>query len=170
MTSINSKLENTRKPRVHIKYEVETENGTIEKELPFVIGVMGDFSGNPTSPLKPVKERKFIRLNKDNFNEVMRGQNPGISTVVDNALKNDGSKMAIDLHFNKLQDFEPANIVEQVPALKKLRQARDQLRDLLSKSDRSDELESILEQALKNPGKLGDLADALGFNQKTEGV
>ena len=71
MASINDKLERVRKPRVHIKYEVETEGGVVQKELPFVVGVMGDFSGHPTEALKPLKERKFINIDRDNWSTTL---------------------------------------------------------------------------------------------------
>lgn len=165
MASINDKLERVRKPRVHIKYEVETEGGVVQKELPFVVGVMGDFSGHPTEPLKPLKERKFINIDRDNFNDVMARQNPGLGYRVENTLLDDGSEMAVQLQFRSIDDFEPAKIVEQVPALKQLKDARDKLRDLLSKSDRSDKLEQILEEALQDADKLQQLAKDLGMNE-----
>lgn len=164
MASINDKLERVRKPRVHIKYEVETEGAVIEKELPFVVGVLGDFSGDPTEKLKPLKERKFVQIDRDNFDDVMARQNAGLNLRVENALSEDNSEMALNLTFKSMADFEPENIVEQVPALKELKAARDKLRDLLSKSDRSDELEAILKQALQSPEKLQSLAKDLGLD------
>lgn len=169
MSSINNKLERVRKPRVHIKYDIETEGGKIEKELPFVVGVMGDYSGTPTEPLKPLKERKFTNIDRDNFNDVMQRQNPGVKLRVDNKLENSDeskSELNVELKFNTLEDFEPESIVNQVPELSKLKEARDKLRDLLSKSDRSDQLEAILEATLKDPKKLSDLADELGLVSK----
>jgi len=166
--SVNDKLERVRKPRVHIKYEVETEGGALQKELPFVVGVLGDFSGDPSEPLKSLKERKFVKIDRDNFNEVMSKQNPGVKLRVENTLKNDDSEMAIELKFNSLDDFEPERIVEQVPELKKLKEARDKLRDLLSKSDRSDKLEQLLEEALQDSDKLQQLAKSLGVADNKE--
>src|ERR1700722_17246274 len=90
--SIHEKLERVRKPRVHITYQVETEGASVEKELPFIVGILGDFSGNPTEPLKPLKDRKFIQIDRDNFNEVMTRMTPGVNMRVDNTLKNDGSQ------------------------------------------------------------------------------
>ena len=165
MASVNEKLERVRKPRVHIKYEVETEDGAVEKELPFVVGVLGDFSGEPTKPIKPLKERKFIKIDRDNINDVMKRQSPGVKLRVDNTLKNDESEMNVNLEFNSMEDFEPAKIVEQVPELKTLKDARDKLRDLLSKSDRSDKLEKILEETLQDPDKIKNLAKELGISQ-----
>lgn len=166
MASIHDKLERVRKPRVHIKYEVETEGAVVQKELPFVVGVMGDFSGQPSEPLKPLKERKFIKIDRDNFNEVMARMTPGLNLRVENTLKDDGSEMNVNLQFNSMEDFEPGQVVNQVPALKELMDARNKLRDLLSKSDRSDELEKILEKALQDPTALQSLAKDLGLAQK----
>jgi type VI secretion system protein ImpB len=144
MASIHSKLERVRKPRVHIKYEVETEGAQVEKELPFVVGVMGDFSAQPTEPLKPLRDRKFIQIDRDNFDEVLARMTPGLELRVENTLANDGSEIPISLQFSKMDDFEPAAIVAQVPALKSLMETRNQLRDLLSKADRSEALETLL--------------------------
>src|SRR3954463_2851570 len=117
---INEKLERVRKPRVHIKYEVETEGATLEKELPFVVGVLGDFSGNPTEPLKPLRDRKFIQIDRDNFNDIMARMTPGLNLKVKNPLKGDGSEMAVNLKFRSMEDFEPVRVVNQVDPLQKL--------------------------------------------------
>ncbi|WP_182084187.1 type VI secretion system contractile sheath small subunit [Aureimonas sp. ME7] len=161
MASVHDKLERVRKPRVHIKYEVETEGAMIEKELPFVVGVLGDFSGDPTQPLKPFGERKFVQIDRDNFDEVMRRMTPGLNLAVENTLQNDGTDMSVQLKFEKLEDFEPAAVANQVPALKALLDARNELRDLLAKADRSEELETLLENILQNRGDLSALADEL---------
>src|SRR5437588_3984893 len=112
--SIHDKLERVRKPRVHITYTVETEGAEVEKELPFVVGVLGDFSGNPTAPLKPLKDRKFVQIDRDNFNDIMARMTPGLNIKVENTLKGDGSEMGVQLKFESLQDFEPGNVVKQV--------------------------------------------------------
>jgi type VI secretion system protein ImpB len=166
--SIHDKLERVRKPRVHITYQVETEGATVEKELPFVVGVIGDFSGNPTSPLKPLKDRKFIQIDRDNFNDIMGRMTPGLNIKVENTLKGDGSEIPVSLKFGSMQDFEPARVVEQVEPLKKLLDTRDKLRDLLTKVDRSEDLENILEKVLKNTDELKKLQSDLGG--KAEGA
>ncbi len=162
-SSIHDKLSRVRKPRVHIKYEVEREGAQIKVDLPFVVGVMGDFSGNPTEPLKPLKDRKFVQIDRDNFNDVLKRMTPGLKMRVENTLKGDGSEMAVDLKFNSLEDFEPANVAKQVPALQKLLETRDKLRDLLTKIDRSDDLEHLLEQVLTNTDELKKLSSELGL-------
>ena len=165
--SVHNKLEKVRKPRIHIKYEVETEGATIQKELPFVVGVMGDFAGNnPGIEAKELKDRKFIKIDPDNVNEVMQKIQPGVQMRVKNTLKEDDSEMAVNLQFNSMEDFEPANIVDQVPALKELKAVRDKLRDLQSKTDRSDQLEKLLENTLKDPEAIKTLAAELGISTK----
>jgi type VI secretion system protein ImpB len=162
MASVHEKLQRVRKPRVHIKYEVEIGDAMVERELPFVVGVLGDFSGDPTSELKPLGERKFIQIDRDNFNDVMRRMSPGLKMRVENTLAGDGSEMKVDLRFDSMEDFEPGRIVQQVEPLKKLQQTRDQLRDLLSKVDRSEDLENLLEQVLQDPSQLDALSKQLG--------
>lgn len=162
--SIHDKLKRVRPPRVHITYDVETEGAVVQKELPFVVGVMGDFSGNPTQALKPLKDRKFIQIDRDNFNDVMARMTPGLNMRVENTLKGDGSELAVQLKFNSLDDFEPARVVNQVEPLRKLLETRDKLRDLLTKVDRSQDLENILEQVLENTEQLKQLSADLGVN------
>lgn len=160
--SIHDALGRVRKPRVHITYQVETEGAAVEKELPFVMGVLGDFSGNPTEPLKPLKDRKFTQIDRDNFNEVMSRMTPGLNIKVDNTLKGDGSELGVQLKFSSMEDFEPAQVASQVEPLKRLMETRDKLRDLLSKVDRSEDLENILEKVLKNTEELKKLSGELG--------
>jgi len=167
--SVHEKLQRVRKPRVHIKYEVETEGAVVEKELPFVVGVMGDFSGDPTQPLKSLSDRKFIQIDRDNFNDVMRRMTPGLQFRVENTLAGDGSEMAVQLKFDQMADFDPAQVVGQVEPLRKLRETRDKLRDLMSKVDRSEQLESMLERVLENKGgELDSMKDALGVGKPEE--
>ena len=163
--SIHEKLKRVRKPRVHITYEVETEGAEIVRELPFVVGIMGDFSGDPTEPLRPLAERKFIQIDRDNFNEVMARMTPGLNIRVANKLADDGSEMAVALKFNSIEDFEPGRVADQVPALKALLETRNKLRDLMSKVDRSEQLESLLEQILKNENELKSLSGELGLDK-----
>ncbi|GLR80998.1 type VI secretion system contractile sheath small subunit [Azospirillum oryzae] len=166
MASIHQKLDRVRKPRVHITYDVETEGATVVKELPFVVGVLGDFSGDPTEPLKPLKDRKFIQIDRDNFNDVMARMTPGLKMKVDNTLADDGTQLSVDLAFKSMEDFEPGRVVQQVEPLRKLLETRNQLRDLLSKADRSEELEGLLERVLQNTDELKALSGELGSETK----
>lgn len=166
MSSIHDKLGRVRKPRVHISYEVETEGAVVEKELPFVMGVLGDFSGDATSPLKPLKDRKFTTIDRDNFDQIMAAQSPGAKFKVENTLQDDGSEIAVDLKFGKMADFNPAAVVDQVEPLKKLMETRNKLRDLLAKADRSEDLEALLERVLKSSADLGALAKELGVESE----
>ncbi|MBV8524442.1 MAG: type VI secretion system contractile sheath small subunit [Acetobacteraceae bacterium] len=166
--SIHQKLSRVRKPRVHITYSVETEGAEVLRELPFVVGILGDFSGNPEQPLRPLSERKFIQIDRDNFNQVMARIGPELNLKVDNKLADDGTQMAVKLKFSTMDDFEPARVAEQVPALKALLDTRNKLRDLMSKADRSEQLEDLLEKILRNENELKSLSQELGVS-KAEG-
>lgn len=167
--SIHDKLKRVRKPRVHITYEVETNGAVQEKELPFVMGVMGDYSGDNADNKKALKDRKFSQIDRDNFNEVMNNVAPQVDMKVENTLEGDGSEFSVNLDFKNMDDFEPQNVVEKVEPLKKLMETRNKLRDLLTKADRSDELEKILEQVLSNTDALASLKGELGDDETEEG-
>ena len=163
--SIHEKLARVRRPRVHITYEVETEGAEVVRELAFVVGVIGDFSGDPTQPLRPFGERKFVQIDRDNFNEVLQRLAPGLKLKVENTLAGDGSQMAVDLQFNSIEDFEPGRVLDQVPALRTLIETRNRLRDLMSKADRSENLELLLENILKNKDDLARISGELGLGK-----
>ena len=163
MASIHDKLNRVRKPRVHITYEVETGGAQVERELPFVVGVMGDFSGNPEQPLKPMKDRKFVQIDRDNFDDVMANVSPELNMKVENTLKGDGSEMAVSLKFKSMEDFDPAKVAEQIEPLKRLMETRAKLNDLMAKVDRSEDLEGLLEQVLQNQDDLSKLQGELGI-------
>jgi len=164
--SIHDKLKRVRKPRVHITYDVETNGAVQEKEIPFVMGVMGDYSGDNTENKKALKDRKFSQIDRDNFNEVMNNVSPQLNMKVENTLEGDGSEMSVNLDFNNMEDFEPQNIVEKVDPLNKLMATRNKLRDLLTKADRSDDLEALLEEVLSSTDALTRLKGELGSDEK----
>ncbi|EPJ0790714.1 type VI secretion system contractile sheath small subunit [Vibrio vulnificus] len=166
MTSIHSKLSRVRKPRVHITYDVETEGTSLKKELPFVVGVMGDFAGQNTEALKPLKERRFIQIDRDNFDDVLKKMSPSVEFKVKNTMVDDGTEFAVNLQFQSMKDFEPASIVRQVDPLRQLMDTRNKLRDLMTKVDRSEELENVLEAVLNNTDNLSKLADELKLGQE----
>jgi type VI secretion system protein ImpB len=131
------------------------------------MGVMGDYSGDNTKDKKALKDRKFSQIDRDNFNDIMAKTAPKLNLKVENTLADDGSEMSVDLDFNHMEDFEPHKIVDQVEPLKKLLQTRDRLRDLLSKADRSEDLEDILENILNNTEALSSLSGELGVENET---
>lgn len=157
--SVQHDISQVRKPRVHITYDVET-NGAVEKrELPFVVGVMGDFSGNPLPDpgrkMIPLKERKFIQIDRDNFNDVLSRMAPELNFRVKNTLDESGqTEMGVRLKFSSMDDFSPAKVAEQVPALKELLDVRNKLRELQANADMSDKLEGALDDILKNTDAL----------------
>ena len=161
--SVYKKIDKVRKPRVQISYDVEDGGQSVKKEIPFVVGVLGDFSGNPEAPLKSFKQRKFIEVNGDNFNKVMDGIAPELNFKVQNTLKSDGSEMAVKLKFKSIEDFQPDKVAEQVEPLKKLLETREQLKEILGKADVSEDLESLLEKVLKNNENLQSLSKDLGI-------
>ncbi len=162
--SIQQKLKRVRPPRVQITYDVEI-GGAIElKELPFVVGVMGDYSGQPENPLPRMKDWKMVDIDRDNFDQVLAAQAPRVTMRVDNKLANDGSKMGVELKFSSMDSFHPDQIAQQVEPLRKLVEARQRLSDLLSKTDGNDKLEGMLQDVLKNAGQQKQLASALGLS------
>jgi len=166
--SLQHRIDRVRPPRIQITYDVEV-GGAIElKELPFVVGVMGDFVGKPEDALPALKNRKFVEIDRDNFDQVMSGMKPRLTYSVDNKLQNDGSKVGVELKFNNLEDFEPDNVVLQVEPLRKLVEARKKLSDLRSKMDGNEKLESMLNDIISNTDKQQQLSDALGLDGKKE--
>lgn len=167
--SLQQKIERVRPPRVQITYDVEV-GGAIElKELPFVVGVMGDFVGKPEEPLPAFKNRKFVEIDPDNFDQVMSGMSPRLAFTVDNKLQEDGSKVGVELKFKSMEDFEPDRVVQQIEPLRKLVEARQKLADLRSKMDGNEKLESMLEDIISNADKQKELGDALGIESGKEG-
>ena len=164
--STQHKLDRVRPPRVQITYDVEKDGAIEKKELPFVAGVVGDFSGNPKEPLAKLKERKFVNVDKDNFNDVLKGMGPRLEFQVDNRLSNDGSKIPVELNFKTLADFEPEQVVQQIDPLKKLLDARQKLSDLRNKMAGNDKFEDLLKEVLSNTDKIAALSKELGVEKK----
>ena len=165
--STQHKISGVRKPRVHITYDVETNGATVRKELPFVMGVMGDFSGNPSRSLPSLSNRKFVSIDRDNFNSVMASIAPELNLRVRNTLADDGSETPVRLQFQSMDDFTPAAVVNQVPMLKKLLESRDKLRDLLNATDLSENLEKRLEEILSDTDTVRRLAAEMGLDSSS---
>ncbi|MBA4108068.1 MAG: type VI secretion system contractile sheath small subunit [Leptothrix sp. (in: Bacteria)] len=157
--SVQKRLERVRPPRVQLTYDVEIGDAIEQKELPFVMGVMGDFTGQP-DPDKPVvrlKDRKFVNVDLDNFDEVLSGMAPRASYRVKNKLSADGGEFAVNLDFKKIDDFRPESVVEQVEPLRKLLEARTKLSDLRNKMAGNEKLEDVLGDVLSNTEQLKQL-------------
>jgi type VI secretion system protein ImpB len=162
--STQHKLDRVRPPRVHITYDVEI-GGAIElKELPFVVGVLGDFTGQPEQPLPKLKDRKFTEVNPDNFDAVLAGMKPHLALSVENKLSEDpeAANLKVDLHFNSMEDFEPENVARQVKPLKELLDLRTRLSDLRGSLQGNDKLEELLLEAVGNTEKLEKLKGEIG--------
>lgn len=152
--STQKKLSRVRPPRVQITYDVEVGDAIETKELPFVLGVLGDFSGNPREALPKVKERKFVTVDRDNLDEVMKGIAPRLALRVDNRLQDDGSQLGIELNLEKMADFEPQSVVRQVEPLRQLLEIRGRLSDLRNKLIGNDKLEELLDEIVRDTDKL----------------
>ena len=160
--STQHKLDRVRAPRIHITYDVDIGDAIEKKELPFVVGVLGDFSGNPLEPLPKLKDRKFVFIDRDNFNGVLKGIKPRLTYRVDNTLAKNGTQLGVELNFNSLEDFEPQNVVKQVEPLRKLLEVRNKLADLRNKMGGNDKLEEMLMDVLQNTEKLKTLGKEFG--------
>jgi type VI secretion system protein ImpB len=165
---LQHKLDRVRRPRVQITYDVET-GGAMEKvELPFVVGVMADLSGQPKEALRPMKERKFTPIDRDNFNDVLEKATPRLAMKVQNRLTGDDSKLAVELNFKNMDDFEPTRVAEQVAPLKELLEMRKRLQELMSKMEGNDKLEQLLGDVLNNTEKAMSLAKQMGIESAAE--
>lgn len=156
--STQKKLSRVRPPRVQITYDVEIGDAIETKELPFVMGVLGDYSGHSKDPLPKLKDRKFVQIDRDNFDDVLKGIAPRLAMKVNNRLKDDDSQLGMELNFNKLEDFEPQNVVEQIEPLRKLLEARSRLADLRNKLAGNDKLEELLDEIVRDAEKLREIS------------
>ena len=158
--SVQKRLQKIRPPRVQMSYDVEIGDAIESKELPFVMGVVGDFGGNSEVEKKRLKERSFVGIDRDNFDEVMKGVEPRAAYRVANELDDRGGQFAVDLKFRSMDDFRPESVVQQVEPLRKLLEARTKLADLRNKLAGNDKLEDILNDVLSNTEKLAQLSGA----------
>jgi type VI secretion system protein ImpB len=158
--SVQKRLQKVRPPRVQMSYDVEIGDAIESKELPFVMGVVGDFGGNSEVEQKRLKERKFVGIDRDSFDEVMKGVEPRASYSVANELDGQAGKFAVDLKFRSMEDFRPEAVVQQVEPLRKLLEARTKLADLRNKLAGNDKLEDILNDVLSSTEKLAQLSGA----------
>jgi type VI secretion system protein ImpB len=162
--SLQHKLDRVRSPRVHITYDVETGGAIEKKELPFVMGVFGDFTGMPEEPLPRLKDRKFVEIGPDNFDSVLAAMKPHLQFKVENKLSEDpnAGQLGVDLRFRSLEDFEPTNVAKQIKPLKELLDLRTKLADLRGTLQGNDKLDEILQETLRNTDKLDKLKQEIG--------
>lgn len=158
--SIQKRLQRVRPPRVQLTYDVEIGDAIEQKELPFAMGVLGDFSGNPLNAQPKLKDKKFVSVDLDNFDEVMSAMAPRAVYRVPNKLTGKGGEFAVELNFNSIDDFRPEAVVQQVEPLKKLLEARTKLADLRNKLAGNEVLEDILSDVLSSTEKLEMLGKA----------
>jgi len=168
--STQHKLDRVRPPRVQITYDVEIGDAIEIKELPFVLGVMGDFTGQPVEPLPRLRDRKFTEVNPDNFDQVLAGMKPHLAYSVENKLSEDpdAGQLKVDLHFKSLDDFAPENVVRQVKPLRELMDLRQRLSDLRGTLQTNEQLEDALMKTAKDPKALEALKAELGMGGENE--
>jgi type VI secretion system protein ImpB len=168
--STQKKVGRVRPPRVQIEYEVYVGDAMQLKELPFVVGVLGDFSGKPEQPLPPLAQRKFVEIDRDNFDKVLAGCKPRLAYRVDDKLSGQaGNQLAVELKFESLDDFEPANVVRQVKPMADLLETRNKLKDLLAKLDGNDAGSEALRKIMENAEMRDEIARQLGVTKTPEG-
>ena len=164
--SIQKKLSKVRAPRVHLTYDVEIGDAIETKEIPFVVGVMGEFSGDSTLEQPKLKDKKFVEIDLDTFDEVMSGLAPRATFKVDNKVSDKRGEFAVDLVFNSIDDFRPESIANQVEPLRQLVEARDQLADIRNKISANEKLEDLLEDVLNNTEQVKQMAKTSAANQE----
>lgn len=169
--SVQKKLTRVRPPRVQIKYDVEIGDAIEKKELPFVLGVFGDFTGQPTGELTKLKDRRFVDLNPDNFDEVLASMKPHLAFSVENKLSDDpnAGNLKIDLNFSSLEDFEPEQVARQIKPLRELLELRGKLSDLRGTLQTNDKLDEVLMDAVSNTEKLNKLRSEMRVGGQNEG-
>ena len=166
--SLQHTLDRVRAPRVQITYDVEVGDSIEMKEIPFVVGVLGDLSGKPDEPLPKLKDRKFVEIDRDNFDTVLAGMKPRLAFKADNKLTDDDSKIAVELRFKSMEDFHPERVAEQITPVRKLVDARKKLSDLLNKLDGNDKLDELLQEVISSTDTLEKLSAESGV-KKSDG-
>jgi type VI secretion system protein ImpB len=166
--STQHKIDRVRAPRVHITYDVEIGDSIEMKEIPFVVGVVGDFSGKPEEPLPRLKDRKFVEIDRDNFDKVLEGMKPRVAFKVDNKLTGEDTKLGVDLRFKSIEDFHPERVADQIPPLRKLVEARRRLSDLMAKLEGNEKLDEILQDVITSTESLAKLAAESGAKKEEE--
>jgi len=160
--SVQKRLQKIRPPRVQLTYDVEIGDAIEAKELPFVVGVLGDFAAQSKEPQGKVRDRKFVNIDMDNFDDVMEGMAPRTAYRVKNRLSPEGGEIGVDIEFRKFEDFRPESVVQQVEPLRKLQEARAKLADLRNKLAGNEKLEDLLNDVLNSTEQLQKLGGKAG--------
>jgi type VI secretion system protein ImpB len=166
--SLQKKISRVRPPRVHITYDVETGGAIEKREIPFVAGVLADLSGQPEKPLPPLKDRKFVEIDKDNFDNVLGKINPRLAFKVDNKLSEDDTRLGVELRFSSMTDFDPPAVAKQIPSLRRLLELRNALHNLRSNLIGNDKLEGLLQEVLNNQEALQRIGAEAGSQNVQE--
>jgi type VI secretion system protein ImpB len=168
--STQKKLERVRPPRVQISYDVEIGNAIELKEIPFVMGILADLTGQPKEALPRLKDRRFVEITPDNFDAVLDSMKPHLAFSVENKLSEDNNagQIKVDLNFKSMDDFEPDNVAKQVKPLKELLDLRTKLSDLRGNLQTNEKLDELLLDAVSNTDKLNKLKGELGIEAKKE--
>ena len=162
--STQHKLDRIRPPRVQITYDVEICDAIVKKELPFVVGIIADLAGQQSEPQPLLRDRKFVEIDRDNFNAVLKAIKPRLAVRVPNKLSNDNTMLNVELNFESIDDFGPLQVLKQVEPMRKLFEARQRLADLLTKLDGNDALDAELQKIIKDTQSMQAIKDLAGKN------
>jgi type VI secretion system protein ImpB len=166
--SLQKKVGRVRPPRVQITYDVQVGDAIEKRDLPFVVGVLADLSGMPEKPLPPIAKRKFVSIDRDNVNDVMKKIGPRLAFKVPNRLTEDDVKLNVELRFESMDDFQPAKVAEQITPLRKLLELRSSLANLRSSLIGNEKLDNLLQEMLKNQEMLQQAGSEAGVRVTEE--
>ena len=161
--SLQKKIGRVRPPRVQITYDVQVGDAIEKKELPFVVGVLADLSGIPEKALPPISKRKFVAIDRDNVNDVMKKIGPRLAFKVQNRLSEDDTRLNVELRFESMDDFQPARIAQQITPLRKLLDLRNSLANIRSSLIGNEKLDSLLQEVVQNQELLRQAGSEAGI-------
>ena len=166
--SVHAKLERVRSPRVHVTYNVEIGDAIELKEIPFVMGVMADLSGQPADPLAKIKDRRFVEITPDNFDSVMESMKPRVAFSVENRLSDESGagNLGVDLTFKSMEDFEPEQVARKIAPLRELLELRTKLSDLVGTLQGNEKLDRLLQDVINSTDKLEQARKELSHKAK----
>ncbi len=167
--SLQHTLDRVRRPRVQLTYDVETGGALEKKDIPFVVGVLADLSGQPKDTPRPLKERKFVPIDRDTFNEVLAKAEPRLTMRVPNRLTGEEGQLPVELNFENIDDFEPTRVASQIPALKEILDVRGRLSELLGRMEGNDKLDQLVAEVLSHTDQASGLAEELGISAEGSG-